>query len=170
MKDIKDIVISSSNATLHIIGIGKLKIYMTEAFPHEIPTLSFIMSKDKEGRFIATCIQLIVEGVGNTADSAKENMKQHIIDFLLTLFENTTRDVAWEQLHLLFNDTTTSDLWTAYRDFQLNLAEQGINTSASVALYDKIANLEKQIVDLKTLLAKKEKFEIKIVDYQERVA
>lgn len=51
-----------------VVGIGKLKIFMTEEFQHEIPTLSFVMAKDNSGHFVATCIPLIVEGVGETPD------------------------------------------------------------------------------------------------------
>lgn len=150
-----------------VVGIGKLKIFMTENFPHEIPTLSFVMAKDSDGHFVATCIQLIIEGIGETTDSAMENMRTHVMDFLTTLFTEMSSDDVWEQLHELFNENMMQDLWAVYRDFQLNLAEQGISTSTKSALYDRIAELEKQIADLKALVEKNERFEIRIVDYKE---
>ncbi len=150
-----------------VVGIGKLKIFMTKDFPHEIPTLSFVMAKDTEGRFVATCIQLIVEGVGETPDSAMENLRSHVIDFLTTIFSSLSPDEVWEHLHDLFNESFTQELWGVYRDFQLNLAEQGISTDTKAALYDRIAALEKQIADLRALEGKNDKFEIRIVDYKE---
>ena len=150
-----------------IVGIGKLKIFMTEKFKHEIPTLSFVMAKDKDGRFVATCIQLIVEGFGETTDAAMESMRSHVMEYLETLFSKLEVDDAWEQMHELFNENSMQGLWSAYRDFQLNLAQQGISTSMRSALYNKIAELEKQIADLKASAEKNEKFEIRVVDYKE---
>ncbi|MBD5435548.1 MAG: hypothetical protein HDR36_03390 [Treponema sp.] len=150
-----------------VVGIGKLKIFMTEKFKHEIPTLSFIMAKDKDGRFVATCIQLIVEGFGETTDAAMESMRSHVMEYLETLFSKLEVDDAWEQMHELFNENSMQGLWSAYRDFQLNLAQQGISTSMRSALYNKIAELEKQIADLKASAEKNEKFEIRVVDYKE---
>ncbi|MBR6295231.1 MAG: hypothetical protein IKR40_01990 [Treponema sp.] len=150
-----------------VVGIGKLKIFMTENFPHEIPTLSFVMAKDKEGRFVATCIQLIIEGVGETTEAAMENMRSHVMEYLQTLFSELDSEDVWNQIHELFNEPMMQELWSVYRDFQLNLAEQGISTSTKSALYDRIAELEKQIADLRALVEKNDKFEIRIVDYKE---
>lgn len=162
MKVIKDIPSGK------VIGAGKIKIFMTTEFPYEIPTLSFIVSKDNGGNFISTCIQLIIDGSGETPQSAMQNMKSHIIDFLTTLFLPENKEFSWEQLHSLFNDTMTQDLWCAYRDFQLNCAEKGISTSVSNVLYDKIAELNKQIADLQSVIKKKNnKIETKIVEYKE---
>lgn len=94
-------------------------------------------------------------------------MRFHIMDYLETLFSELDVGDAWEQLHELFNEGMMQELWTVYRDFQLNLAEQGISTSMKSALYDRIADLEKQIADLRAIAEKNEKFEIRIVDYRE---
>ena len=161
MKEIENI------ASGKVVGIGKLKILMTKKFKHEIPTLSFIMAKDKDGRFVATCIQLVIEGFGETTDAAMNNMRSHIMDYLNTLFSELEVADAWEQLHELFNENSMQGLWAVYRDFQLNLAEQGISTSMKAALYEKIAELTKQIADLEASVKKNEKFDIRIVDYKE---
>ena len=150
-----------------IIGIGKLKIFLSEAFPFEIPTLSFLMAKDEKGCFTAICIQLLIQGYGETADAAKRNIKDHVLDYLAELF-SASKENAWEQLHELFNDDFSKELWAVYRDMQLNLSEMGINTSLRSAMVDRILELEKQIAELKATIEKNEKqIDVKIVDYKE---
>lgn len=41
--------------TGEVVGIGKLKVFATKEFPHEIPTFSFLVAKADDGRFLASC-------------------------------------------------------------------------------------------------------------------
>ena len=105
-----------------VVGIGNLKILASDSFPHGIPTLSFTVAKDKSGCFTATCIQLVLEGDGETPEMAIINMLNTVISFLTKLFSTEkTKGTAWEQLHELSNDNITKDYWNAYRDMQLNM-------------------------------------------------
>jgi hypothetical protein len=156
-----------------VVGIGKLKVFASDYFSHEIPTLSFTVAKDDSGCFTATCIQLVLEGDGRTPDAAISNMRNTVLDFLTRLFSTEkTKDSAWAQLHELYNDSISGDYWKAYRDMQLNLAEQGISTDTKQIYIDEITELKKRIVELEGIIASdsKKSFTVKIVDYQESAA
>lgn len=151
-----------------VIGIGKLKIFITDNFPHEIPTLSFLVAKNKDGKFISTCIQLLVDGEGETPDSSIKDLENKILDYLEIVFSDDNKKNSWDILHNAFNDDFASDYWKAYRNFQLNLAEKGISTNSKSALYKLITKLKKQISDLEEVTNKTEYgIELKVVDYQE---
>ena len=156
-----------------VIGIGKLKIFATEDFSHIIPTLSFVVAKDNKGIFTATCIQLLIDGDGGTPNAAMKSMGAHVKDFLTTLFGNDkTKEQAWAQLHDLYQDSFAEPYWNAYRNVQLNLAEQGINTDSKTAVFNYIAKLEKQIADLRAIIESQPiaNFEPTVVDYEEPAA
>ena len=155
------------------VGIGKLKIFASEKFPHEIPTFSFIVSKDKSGSFTATCLQLVIDGYGDTPNAAAENMQEHVVDFLDTLFsQKSPRIPAWEQLHNLYSEPVMTEYWNAYHDMQLNLAERGVCTDTRRVYLAEIAELKKRIADLEAIVGTpaQEKFTARIVDYQETAA
>lgn len=155
------------------VGIGKLKIFASEEFPHEIPTFSFIVTKNDTGTFTATCLQLIIDGCGDTPNSATVNMREHVIDFLDTLFSMKNHRVsAWDQLHNLYSESIMAYYWKAYHDIQLNLAENGVCTDMRKIYMDEITELKKRIADLEAIVntTAKEKFTARIVDYQEPAA
>ena len=152
------------------VGIGKLKVFATNDFPHEIPTLSFIVSRSDDGMFIATCIQLMLDSDGETPYQACNGLKSLVLHHLDTLFSRCGDD-AWDLLHESFNDDFSSPYWKAYRNFQLNLAERGISTDTKTALYGRISELERQINDLRAIIDNSDvRLSAKIVDYQERTA
>lgn len=154
-----------------VVGIGKLKIFISDDFPYEIPTFSFLVAKTDDGKFVATCIQLLIDGDGETSASAIDRLCSHIVGHLKMLFDGENVIDAWTQLHDSFNDDFANSYWKAYRDIQLNLAEQGISTDSKSVLYGVIAKLKKQIVDLKEAIDRKESgIEVKLVDYQEPAA
>ena len=150
-----------------VIGIGKVKIFVTNDFPYEIPTLSFIVSKNNKGEFISTCIHLLVEGVGETPDASMENLKNNIYQYLNILFDCENKDIAWEQLLKTFNDSFSIPYWDVYRTVQIKLAKKGISTDSKSALYEIITKLRNQINDLEEAIQKQDKFSLKIVDYKE---
>lgn len=154
-----------------VVGIGKLKIFVTSSFPFEIPTLSFLVAKTGDGNFVSTCIQLMIDGEGETPTSAINSLKGNVLDYLKTLFGSEYKDSAWDSLHDLFNDDFSNSYWKAYRDIQLNLAQNGISTDSKSALYELINKLQKQISDLEEVINKDEKdISVKVVDYQEPAA
>ena len=156
-----------------VVGIGKLKVFVSNSFPHEIPTLSFTVAKDEKGCFTATCIQLVIEADGDTPNAAIKNMQGRVIYFLNTLFtKQETKDFAWEQLHELYNTTVMQQYWQAYRDFQLNLAENGVSTDTKRVYQEEISKLKQRIIDLEAMLGLESirEIETKIVEYQENAA
>lgn len=156
-----------------VVGIGKLKVFVSKSFPHEIPTLSFTVAKDETGCFTATCIQLVIEADGDTPNAAIRNMQERVIYFLNTLFtKQETKDFAWEQLHEFYNTAIMEQYWQAYRDFQLNLAESGVSTDTKRVYQEEINKLRQRIVDLEAMIGwqNEHKIETKIVEYQENVA
>jgi hypothetical protein len=156
-----------------VIGIGKLKVFPSKAFPYEIPMLSFIVTKTAQGAYVSTCIQLHLDGYGEDPEIARNVMLDHCVDFLNENFTNPkAKAKCWDNLRELFTEPST-ELWAAYRDVQINLAERGVSTDITSILIDRITELEKQLSDLRAMKEKAAigdgRFEAKIVDYQ-RVA
>lgn len=153
-----------------VVGIGKLKVFTTEEFPYEIPTLSFLVSRAEGGMFVATCIQLMLDSEGETPNQACDGLKNIVLHHLNVLFSRSGNS-AWDSLHETVNDDFSASYWKAYRDFQLNLSEQGISTDTKTALYKRISELERQINDLRAMIDNSNvRLSAKIVDYQERAA
>lgn len=163
----KDIAIDAGA----VVAIGKLKVTMSEHFPHEIPTLSFIVARCEDGNFVATCIQLMADGHASEAAEAIHDMADNCRFYLMALFKR--RDVfAWNELHDLFK-SPMGEYWDAYHDVQLNLAESGVATDGSAIEREykrQIAELQECIDDLegelKAYKAGRQTGGVKIVDYQ----
>ena len=142
-----------------VVGIGKIKVFPSNKLPYEIPMLSFLVVKEQENTYASICIHLHIDGDGTSPEEARENMKDHIIEFL---YENFSGDrangTAWDYLTELFLlDETTHDLWNAYRTAQVRYSERGINTDITAELLARIENLENQISRLKSVREKLEK-------------
>jgi hypothetical protein len=158
-----------------VIGIGKIKVFPSNSLPFEIPMLSFVVLKNELDKYVSSCIQLHMDGYGNTPEEAREDMCENCIAFLNVNFTNKKcKSSAWVNLHDLFmtDDEPTVELWNAYRTVQLNLAEKGVCTDGSKALSNYINDLEKQIKELKSIIDKSDPEELtetnaKIIDYQE---
>ena len=105
-----------------VVGIGKLKIPRTADFNYEIPMLSFLVIKEKEGGFVSSCIHLQVDGYGATDDSAIDDMITSIEYFLRANFSRLPEKDAWLNLiELSFVDKDNMETWNAYRNVQLRL-------------------------------------------------
>ena len=85
---------------------------------------------------------------------------------------NEIRDFAWKRLHELYNTAVMQQYWQAYRDFQLNLTENGVSTDTKRVYQEEISKLKQRIVDIKAMLGWESSYtiETKIVEYQENAA
>ena len=150
----------------NVVGIGKLKVFPSNALPFEIPMLSFIVVKEQENIYTSICIHLHIDGDGASPEDARENMKDHIIEFLYDNFKGSRADdAAWEHLNELFQiDDTTCELWNAYRTSQIKCSQRGIQTDITSELLDRIEKLQNQINKLMNV---KEKMEKKLAEKTE---
>jgi hypothetical protein len=149
-----------------VVGIGKIKVFPSNRLPYEIPMLSFLVVKEQENVYSSICIHLRIDGDGASPEEARENMKDHILDFLHENFtKKREQGPAWDHLKDLFLlDDTTRELWNAYRALQVQFAQDGIQTDITADLLDKIENLQNQINKLNTV---KEKLEKKLAEKTE---
>jgi hypothetical protein len=149
-----------------VVGIGKIKVFPSNTLPYEIPMLSFLVVKEQENIYSSICIHLHIDGDGSSPEEARENMKDHILDFLYDNFrENRAEGPAWDHLNDLFLiDDTTKELWDAYRSSQIKYSQSGIKTDITADLLDKIEKLENQLNRLRTV---KEKMEKKLAEKTE---
>jgi hypothetical protein len=141
-----------------VVGIGKIKAFPSNNLPYEIPMLSFLVVKERENVYSSICIHLCIDGDGSSPEEARENMKDHILDFLRENFtEDRAQGPAWDHLNKLFllNDVTR-ELWDAYRTLQVKFSQDGIQTDITSELLDRIEYLQNQIDKLNAV---KEKLE-----------
>jgi hypothetical protein len=149
-----------------VVGIGKLKVFPSNNLPYEIPMLSFLVVKEQENIYSSICIHLHIDGDGSSPEEAREVMKDHILDFLQENFtKERAQGLAWDHLKNLFLlDTTTHELWDAYRTLQVQFSQDGIQTDITAELLDRIEYLQNQINKLNTV---KEKLEKKLAEKTE---
>ena len=142
-----------------VVGIGKIKVFPSNNLPYEIPMLSFLVVKEAENTYSSICIHLRIDGDGSSPEEARENMKDHILDFLQVNFtEERAQGPAWDHLKELFLlDDTTRELWDAYRTLQVQFSQDGIKTDITAELLDRIENLQNQINKLVMVKEKLEK-------------
>ena len=143
----------------NVVGIGKLKVFPSNALPYEIPMLSFLVVKEQENAYSSICIHLHIDGDGASPEEARENMKDHILDFLYENFRgNRAEGPAWDHLNELFQiDDAAHELWNAYRTSQIKYSQNGIQTDITSELLDRIEKLQNQINRLMTVKEKMEK-------------
>jgi len=138
-----------------IVGIGRVKIPKMLVFNHEIPMLSFIATKRKDG-YISTCIHLQIDGYGKNLKDAKIDMVSNILYFLRENFGNEkSKNGSWENILDLFKSNPASNiLWDKYHAFQVILAEKGISTDNYSLLQEKINQLQEEVDKLKKEIKK----------------
>lgn len=151
--------------TGEVVGIGKLKVFPTKEFQHEIPTFSFLVAKTDDGRFVASCLQMVTDGEGDSEDEAIKSMERGCLGYLKTIFESEKIN-PWDMLRELFNEPL-EDYWNAYKTMQINLAEKGINTDFQAALEKQIQQLTEELNAYKE---NKKSLQLKIVSYQKKAA
>ena len=149
-----------------VVGIGKIKVFPSNNFPYEIPMLSFLVVKEQENVYSSICIHLHIDGDGSSPEDARENMKDHILEFLYENFKDSRPEgPAWDHLNELFLiDDTTRELWNAYRTSQVKYSQNGIQTDLTAEFLDRIEKLQNQINRLVTI---KEKLEKKLAEKTE---
>lgn len=151
--------------TGEVVGIGKLKVFATKEFPHEIPTFSFLVAKADDGRFVASCLQMVTDGEGDSEEEAIKSMERGCLGYLKTIFDNSKKINPWDMLRELFNEPL-EEYWSAYKTMQVNLAEKGINTDFQAALEKQIQQLTEELNAYKK---NKKHMDSKIV-YQKKAA
>jgi hypothetical protein len=149
-----------------VVGIGKIKVFPSNNLPYEIPMLSFLVVKERNNVYSSICIHLHIDGDGGSPEEARENMKDHILDFLYVNFtKERAQGPAWDYLKELFLlDNTNQELWDAYRTLQVQFSQDGIQTDITAELLDRIEYLQNQINKLNTV---KEKLEKKLAEKTE---
>ncbi len=147
-----------------VVGIGKLKVFPTKEFPHEIPTLSFLVAKAEDGRFVASCLQMLIDGEGDSEEDAIKSMERGCVGYLDTIFASKKTN-PWEVLLELFTEPL-GDYWNAYKTMQINFAKKGISTSLQTVLEKKIRQLEDELDKYKNNKLPPSK----VVSYQKKVA
>jgi len=142
-----------------VVGIGKLKVFPSNKLPFEIPMLSFLVIHEQANTYTAICMHLHIDGDGASPEEARENMKDHVIEFLYDNFKGErAKDAAWDYLNELFQiDDYSHELWNAYRTSQVKCSKEGIHTDVTSELLDRIEKLENQINKLRNVKEKMEK-------------
>ena len=151
--------------TGRVVGVGKLKVFSSDDFPYIIPTLSFVVARTEKGEYTASCMQLLLDGAADNEKEAVERLNKSCKNFLQQLFHRLEPTDAWEQLHELMEDKSSSEYWNAYRDMQLNLAEHGIDLKFEREKFyeERIQELQMQIERLKEVSGE---FQVEVVAYQ----
>jgi len=150
-----------------VIGIGRIKFPKTAGFNYEIPLLAYIVTKEKNGSFISTCIHFRIEGNGNTVEDAQTNMAENIWFFLSGNFSNENlKNRCWSDMYeMTKGDEISTVLWDKYHAVQFMLAERGVATDKYTQFLIKIAELENRVKELEEKIIIKKLEENVILEY-----
>jgi Zn-dependent peptidase ImmA (M78 family) len=129
----------------NVVGIGKVKIpSIPMLFDYNIKWLSFLDIQKSENYFISTCINLRVDGYGETKEEAESDMFESIIYFLYQNFSNLSFNDAWENIYDLYkSDDWSKELWDVYHEAQIQLINK-------IELKTELENLEYQANERET--------------------
>ena len=138
------------------VGIGTINILNMRKNGKVLPVFSFIVfegNKEEATPFIATCIDLRIDGYGNSDRTAIENMNKHVFSFLIENFTNPKcKNAAWENLERLARfDDWSKELWNIYRAVQYKFAEKNkalyaMSLTAKKAKSSGINNKKREVV------------------------
>lgn len=139
-----------------VIGFGRVKIPKMDWFHYEIPLLSFVVIKDTDGDYVATCIHLQIDGYGKTIKDAQIDMVDNVCYFLYENFnDEECKNSAWLNIYDLFKSNERSNLlWDAYHACQIIFAEKGYTTDRYTMLHEKIKELEEEVKKLQKEISK----------------
>jgi hypothetical protein len=149
-----------------VVCIGRFNFQKTEEFNIEIPKQHFIVieSKRDNGLFIATCINVRIDGYGKNPYVAAQNMLRNVRDFLFQNFTHPKcKDRAWDNLEELSrSDNWLNELSAAYRIAKIRLAK---NNGSLYRNFDDIEINENNYLEEQRdeLVAKKVELETEIV-------
>jgi len=149
-----------------IFSIGRVKVpKIPKFFDYEIPAFRFIViednpdnSKDWEGgRFIATCIDLRIDGYGCTPEEALREMSKFVGEYVFKIFKSNSPETAWNYIFSLCqSNPQSSALWDKYNIAQIELAKHGKATDSD--RYDtfklQIEKLNKKVIELRITIEK----------------
>jgi hypothetical protein len=153
-----------------VVGIGRVKIprMPKHGFDYEVPVFCYIAVKSAHdepttvewdgGNYIATCINLRIDGYGNTCEEAERNMARNVFEYVHKIFRHNESNAyaAWDNiLSLWLSNGRSSQLWDAFNTAQIELAKTGRSLDSSTAqskAYEKIIELEKKVRELEELL------------------
>jgi len=158
------------------IAIGKIRLLPGYELKQRMPMLHFIVLKNSQGEYSATCIQLRVDGYGDDITSSLNHLKENVLDFVKGTFKNApTVEDAYGSLYALMEiDAWATEWWNAYRKLQMKLSLQGIITDLFEQQEAEINFLKEKIADLqqkKRMEPKtKQEFSAEIVDLREIAA
>lgn len=117
--------------TGEIIGIGKLKMsHLLYGNSVRFPEFSFVVAKSEDGNYTASCLNLCLDAISSQHNEAVDRLVTTCNEFITTLFA-LCPDTAWEQLFELA-DSDDSEWWKAYRQFEILLAKNGIDTHTEI--------------------------------------
>lgn len=124
-----------------------------------------MVARTENGEYTASCMQLLLDGAADNEKDAVERLNKSCKSFLQQLFHRLEPTDAWEQLHELMENQSSSEYWNAYRDMQLNLAEHGIDLKFEREKFyeERIQELQRQIERLKEVSGE---FQVEVVAYQ----
>jgi len=138
-----------------VMGFGRVKVPRMPklGFDYEIPLLSFITIKG-EGRYIATCIHLQLDGYGKDMQGACNDMVSNILYYLRENFKYPECvDDAWENMYgLSLSNPDTGVLWDKYHALQYGFAKKGIATDRDEEANRKIKELQEEVYRLESEL------------------
>jgi hypothetical protein len=136
-------------------------------FDYEVPVFCYIVVEaDRSeptsvewdgGNYIATCINLQIDGYGSTLPEAERNMAINVFEYVQTLFQyGNEPDAAWGNiLKLWLHNPRSSALWDVFNAAQIELAKEGHSLDSHSALNEKcekIYELEKRVRELEEQL------------------
>lgn len=134
------------------VAVGKIRLVPSDEMNHHMPMLHFIVLRDSGGTYSATCIQLRVEGYGNTIDSSLDDLKKNVLDFVNGTFKNapSVEDAYGSLYSNMEIDSWAAEWWNAYRKLQMKLSIRGIKTDFYEELEEEINSMKKRIADLES--------------------
>jgi len=153
-------------------AIGKIRLLPGDELKQRMPMLHFIVLKDSQGVYSATCIQLRVEGYGGDIKSSMGDLTKNVLDFVKGTFKNApAAEDAYGSLYALMEiDAWAAEWWNAYRKLQMKLSMQGIITDLFEQQEAEIKSLKEEIARIQKSIrfrAKTHEFSAEIVDFRE---
>jgi Zn-dependent peptidase ImmA (M78 family) len=133
----------------NVVGIGKVKIPSTPILNHNIKWFSFLDIQESENSFVSTCINLRIDGYGETKEEAENDMFESMIYFLYQNFNKLSSKYARENINELYeSDDWSKELWDVYHKAQVQLINR-IELKTT-----KLKNLECQVNERETDIRK----------------
>jgi len=145
-----------------IFRIGRVKVpKIPGQFDYEIPVLCFVVIErpldnvngEGNSKYIATCINLQIDGYGNTPEEAQNEMAASVGEYIYSQFGSNpdNPEIAWNNIFSLWRSNEESSiLWDKFNVVQIELAKKGKSTDGRYdTLKMKFNELKKELRSLK---------------------